>query len=262
MGVKRNWGGETMTDVNETELPDSLALAWGLRTRPGRGPRPSLTLDRIVTAAIAVADADGLAAVSMSRVAGELGVATMSLYRYVPAKSDLLTLMIDVAPGPPPAPRAPDEQWRPALERWARALLEALRRHPWVRQVPVTGPPITPQSVAWMETGLASLRDTGLRGLEQLSTITLLSNHAREWASLTADMNAAAEAAGETGQEAENRYWQQLAMLTATGPFPALRELIGHLAEEEPEQADADFAFGLDRILDGVAVLIEQRRTG
>ena len=250
-----------MTDVNETELPDGLALAWGLRTRPGRGPRPSLTLDRIVAAAITVAGADGLAAVSMSRVAKELGVATMSLYRYVPTKSDLLTLMADVAVGPPPAGRHPDEPWRPALSRWSWALLEAWRRHPWLRQVPITGPPIGPQSVAWMEAGLASLRGTGLRALERIYVITLLSSHAREWSTLTADMAAAAEAAGETEADADNRYWRQLATVTATGPFPALRELFAQFADE-PDEQDDPFAFGLERILDGVAVLVEQRRTG
>ncbi|WP_396888529.1 TetR/AcrR family transcriptional regulator [Micromonospora craniellae] len=81
----------------------------------------------------------------MSRVARELGAATMSLYRYVPTKHDLLDLMVDTAYGPPPRPRAPDEGWRPALTRWAEGNLTALRRQPWIRHVPISGPPDQPQ---------------------------------------------------------------------------------------------------------------------
>ena len=85
-----------MSDA-DVELPESIELAWGLRERPGKGPRRSLTMRQVVAAGIRVAEADGLPAVSMSRVAGELGVGTMSLYRYVSAKSDLLELMADTA---------------------------------------------------------------------------------------------------------------------------------------------------------------------
>ncbi|GAB3844337.1 hypothetical protein GCM10029963_20830 [Micromonospora andamanensis] len=105
-------------DGPDVELPENVALAWGLRDRPSRGPKRSLSLDQVVAAGIQIAQAEGLAAVSMSRVAGELGVATMSLYRYVPTKHDLLDLMVDTAFGPPPPPRGVDEGWRPALSRW------------------------------------------------------------------------------------------------------------------------------------------------
>ena len=77
------------------DVSRSLELLWGLGERPSRGPKPGLTLDRIVTAAVAVADAEGLGALSMRRVATDLGVGTMSLYRYVPGKAELLDLMLD-----------------------------------------------------------------------------------------------------------------------------------------------------------------------
>ena len=96
----------------ELHLPPSIAAAWGLAGRLAKGPRPALNLDKIVSAAIAVADAEGLDALSMSRVAGQLGTATMSLYRYIAAKGELLDLMQDAAYGPPP--EVPDGQldWR------------------------------------------------------------------------------------------------------------------------------------------------------
>src|SRR6185369_13421325 len=102
-----------MSDV-ENGIPNALALAWGLKERPGKGPRPGLSLDRIVAAGVKVAAAEGLGAVSMSRVASELGAATMSLYRYVPAKHELLDLMVDAAMGAPPEPD-PALGWRAGL---------------------------------------------------------------------------------------------------------------------------------------------------
>ena len=97
--------------MGEQDLPASVAAAWGVRGRPHKGPKPGLSLERIVAAAVQVADAEGLAAVSMSRVAAELGTAPMSLYRYVTAKDELLALMQDAAYGPWPT-GAPDGRRR------------------------------------------------------------------------------------------------------------------------------------------------------
>src|SRR3984957_4776793 len=87
--------------------PTALDLLWGTRDRPRRGPRPSLSLDRIVAAAISLADEEGLANLSMQRLAERLGCAKMALYRYVPGKSELVALMVDAALGDPPEPPAP-----------------------------------------------------------------------------------------------------------------------------------------------------------
>src|SRR6266511_609170 len=96
---------ETMDEHSDggTGLPASLEAAWGLRARPSKGPKRGLSLERIVEAAVKVAASDGLEAVSMGRVAGDLGVSTMSLYRYVAAKDELLALMVDATAASPPA---------------------------------------------------------------------------------------------------------------------------------------------------------------
>jgi AcrR family transcriptional regulator len=245
-------------DGPDVELPENVALAWGLRDRPSRGPKRSLSLGQVISAGIQIAQAEGLAAVSMSRVAGELGVATMSLYRYVPTKHDLLDLMVDTAYGPPPRPRDADEGWRPALARWGEGNLTALRRQPWMRHVPISGPPITPNQVRWMEYGLAALRGTGLRASERLSTIMLVSGYARSWATLTADIAEAAARTGRTAEEVGMRYWQHLAVLTAPGPYPAIHELLAE-GDDYDEDIDLEWRFGLGRVLDGVAVMIEAR---
>ena len=140
----------------EKDLPASVETAWGIRERPAKGPKPGLSLSQIVDAAVQVASSDGLGAVSMSRVATELGAATMSLYRYVATKDELLTLMVDAVFKDPPA-MVPRERWRAALSRWAREHLAVLRRHPWVVRVPLSGPPIMPNQVAWFERGPSPL---------------------------------------------------------------------------------------------------------
>ncbi len=243
---------------DDFELPENVALAWGLRDRPSRGPKRSLSLEQVVATGIRVAQADGISAVSMSRVASELGVGTMSLYRYVPTKHDLLDLMADTAYGPPPSPRAPGEGWRPALTRWAEGNLAALRRQPWIRHVPIGGPPINPNAVRWMEYGFLALRGTGLRPTERISTILLVSGYARSWATTTGDLAEAAARTGQTPDEAGQRYWRQLAVLTAPGPYPAIHELMAEVGEEE-ESDEAEWRFGLDRILDGIETLIKAR---
>ena len=103
--------GRLTEPTAEAGLPGAVAAAWGGRERPHKGPRPALSLPRIVAAAVRVADAEGLDAVSMGRVAAELGTAPMSLYRHVSAKDELLTLMADAAWGDVPDPGAPDAGW-------------------------------------------------------------------------------------------------------------------------------------------------------
>ena len=181
-------------------LPAAVAAAWGVRESPGKGPKPGLSLERIVQAAIKIAARDGLGAVSMSRVAADLGASTMSLYRYVSAKDELVKLMVDAAYGPPPAAE-PGEGWRHALSRWAWAMRSGFQRHPWVVRIPISGLPILPNEVAWFERGLASLRDSGLEEAEKASVIMLVSGYVRTLATTEADVQAAIRASGATPDE-------------------------------------------------------------
>jgi AcrR family transcriptional regulator len=252
-----------MDDQEATGLPASIEAAWGVRPRPGKGPRPALSLERIVAAAVRVAATDGLQAVSMGRVASDLGVSTMSLYRYVAAKDELLALMADLAFEAPPARRRPEETWRDGLSRWAWAELAVYRRNPWVLRIPISGPPITPNATAWLERGLDSLRDTGLQEGEKLSAMLLLTGFVRGQASFLVDI-AAAQAAGAAPADPEMMasFGTLLARLTDPERFPALHAVIAAGVFDEPDEDDFDFAFGLERVLDGIETLIEKRRTG
>ena len=247
----------TDTEAAAGSIPGGVAAAWGVRERPHKGPKPALSLGRIVDAAVRVADAEGLDAVSMSRVAAELGTAPMSLYRHVSAKEELLTLMVDAAWGPAPDGLAPGEGWRAGLSRWAWALRAGARRHPWVVRIPLNGLPIMPNEVAWFENALACMAGTGLSEARKASVIMLLAGYVRTLATTEADIEAAIRSSGLAPVEWMASYPRMLAELADPARFPALARFIAAGVFEAEDGPDDEFIFGLDRILDGVAVLIE-----
>jgi AcrR family transcriptional regulator len=237
-------------------LPASIAAAWGLRERPARGPKPALSLERIVSAALGIARSEGIEAVSMSRVAKALGSSPMSLYRYVAAKDELLALMVDAALGPSPDRPGPDAGWRERMSRWAWTYHDALRRHPWVLRIPISGPPVTPNQIAWLEEGLSALRESGLREDEKLSVILLVSGFVRNEATLAADV---ADAKASSGAEIMPGWAHALGQLTDAQRFPALRAALASPAFAQDDDPDDEFVFGLERVLDGIAALIGVR---
>ncbi|WP_156727466.1 TetR/AcrR family transcriptional regulator [Streptomyces apocyni] len=252
--------------TGDSGLPESLALAWGLRERPAKGPKPGLSLDRIVSAAVDLAAAEGLGAVSMGRVARELGVSTMSLYRYVAAKDELYVLMQERAIGRPPEPPPPGTPWRERVARWTRAQREVAHRNLWTLRIPIQGPPLGPNNVAWMEQGLAALEGTGLTEDEKLGVLSLIGGFVRSEAVLMADLDAAMSARGIAPDESMRRYVRTLRALTAPDAdnFPAVTRLLDSGAMEQSEDPetrtpDADFDFGLTTLLDGVEALVERR---
>ncbi|MGH3152308.1 MAG: TetR/AcrR family transcriptional regulator, partial [Streptosporangiaceae bacterium] len=234
-----------------------------VRERPHKGPKPALSVARIVSAAVQVADAEGLDAVSMGRVAAELGAAPMSLYRHVAGKDELRTLMVDAAWGSPaPSGGALSDEagsgdgWRAGLARWAWALRAGARRHPWVVRIPLNSLPILPNEVGWFELALACLRDTGLTEARKASVIMLLAGYVRNLATTEADIAAAIQASGLTPLEWMSSYPRMLAGLADPQRFPALTQFIAAGVFEAEDGPDDEFIFGLDRILDGLEALI------
>ncbi|MDI1462576.1 TetR/AcrR family transcriptional regulator [Catellatospora sp. KI3] len=246
--------------MDASALPPNIAAAWGLRERPGKGPRPALSLDLVVAAAIRVARADGIGAVSMSRVATEAGVSTMALYRYVRAKNELLELMVDAAVGSPPQ-HDPELDWRAGLARWAWAVRASFQRNPWMLRVPISGPPATPNQLAWLDAGLRYLTGTGLTPAQQMSVILLLSGYVRNEASLGADLQAGPlGAAGTAAEDPMAEYGRMLRLLVDPARFPSLSQVVASGVLDRADGPDDEFVFGLDRILDGIAVLTAARR--
>ncbi|MEU9303943.1 TetR/AcrR family transcriptional regulator [Streptomyces sp. NPDC048269] len=246
--------------AGDTGLPASLEMAWGLRERPGKGPRPTLTLARIVDAAVALAAAEGMDAVSMGRVAKELGVSTMSLYRYVTAKEELYILMSDAGVGTPPPPSVgKGAGWRELLSDWAYAQRAVLMANTWILRIPITAAPVSPNQLAWMERGLAALAGTGLEESEKLSTIILVGGLVRNEATMAADMMEAIVKSGVSPDQVVGQYVRTLRLLTGPDTHPAVTRLLESSAFTGSDEPDFQFRFGLGRVLDGLAELISER---
>src|SRR6516164_9406533 len=237
-------------------VPATVAAAWGVRERPHKGPKPALSLARIVDAGVRVADTEGLDAVSMGRVAASLDTAPMSLYRHVSSKEELLRLMVDAAWGDSPGPPSGAENWRDGLSRWAWAMRAAIGRHPWAARLPISGMPILPREIAWFEDALACLAGTGLTEARKASVIMLLSGYVRNLATTEADIAAAVAASGLAPDEWMASYPRMLSRLTDPQRFPALAAFIAAGVFDVYDDPDDEFIFGLNRILDGVAVLV------
>lgn len=250
--------------ANEDDIPRSLALLWGRAERPRRGPRPALSLRRIVAAAIKIADAEGIHALSMARLAQRLGCAPMSLYRHVANKEELQVFMMDTAPGDPPVISLPARDWRGGLERWARELQAVYYRHPWILQITTGRPPLEPGQLAWLDGGLRILRGTGLDPAQKLSVILMIVHYVRGEAQITAVMLEALKRSDVDNRERQDWYGRTLARLVDAERFPALAEVIAagtFEASGKDVKGSADFDFGLARMLDGIETLVRARPT-
>ncbi|MEI5035906.1 TetR/AcrR family transcriptional regulator [Streptomyces sp. S1A(2023)] len=249
------------TATGSSDLARSLELLWGTGDRPSRGPKPGLSLDRIVTAAIAVADAEGLAAVSMRRLSTELGTGTMSLYRYVPGKAELLDLMLDRVLGEPlpidtehPV-EAPPADWRASIDAMARTYLDNLRAHPWLLKINQARTVLGPSALRGLELSLTALRSMGLRDPELIGVIITVNSFVEGLARTQAD---AAEAVRETGLS-DQEFWDNqrpyLERAMLSGAYPMMAGL-----SEDAFSAEFDhFAFGLRRLLAGFEALVAER---
>ncbi|MFI5930531.1 TetR/AcrR family transcriptional regulator [Actinoplanes sp. NPDC051494] len=247
-----------MGEQHRAPTPTGVELAWrdagdpASADEPGTGTRRGLTLARIVAAAVDVADREGLAAVSLARVAAALGTVTTSLYRHVRSKNDLVVVMSDAAAAPPATMAPPDPgHWRESLATIAWQIYDLYRRHPWVLQVPTAGPPSMPNELLWGEHMLRALSQTTLGAHDQLRAVTLISGYVREQARLTLD-----PAIADGGATVSGDYFAFLGTVLTPNRYPMFCRLfadrdntatIGH--------TDEDFRFGLDRILAGLAEL-------
>ncbi|MBU3063230.1 TetR/AcrR family transcriptional regulator [Nocardia sp. NEAU-G5] len=233
--------------ANEDRDPVSL---WERLERPAPAPRATLTPRRIAEVAVAVADAEGLDAVTMRRLATELGVAPMAAYRYVTGKDELLELMVDFIYAELDLPDGTDG-WRATMRSVALRTREVLLRHSWASRAVFNGP--TPNQLAVPEAALAALDDLGLdvdTAMAVFSTVTAYVHgavdsevrlsrmlHARGWT---------------TREEARAGLATQMAWLMNTGRYPMYARYIHDAVRKDDVRWQ--FEIGLDSVLDGIAV--------
>lgn len=260
-----------MSEAFEGGLPRAVAISWGMVADPQRGPKRELSHERIVEAAIQLADAEGLGAVTMSKVAAALGFTTMALYRYVTSKDDLLDLMADAAAGEVVSgtdqsltdnrkdnrKATPVEQdWRIQLRRFAAQLRGVYRDHPWLSDLPVSAALLlTPNNLALADLAMRCMRGLAIPDADKLQLLVLITNHVREYSRVERDFASGglpdpADGLGELVEE-----------LVTEDRFPDLAPFVrsgGYLAapsdtDPDHQDPDGDFGFGLEIILDGIA---------
>jgi AcrR family transcriptional regulator len=236
----------------------SLQLMWGTADEPTRGPKPALTVERIVRAAIDMADAEGLTALSMRRIATALGVGAMSLYRYVPNKAVLVDLMIDEVYREDLA--AADDvtgDWRERLEAFARREWALYLRHPWALQVPQGRPMLGPNSMAATDIALRAVDGIGFTEDEMLAAVVTLSAFVSGLAKMVVEANQATERTGIADDEWWEIQGEFVGPAVAAGKLPMLTK-VGEAGAFD--SMFDNFEFGLRCVLDGLAAQIAARR--
>lgn len=251
-------GGEIDYEALKS-LPSGVALSWGIVKQPRRGPKGELSIPQIVEAAVAIADQDGLAAVSMSRVAQSLGFTTMSLYRYMTSKDDLLLLMQEAVSGIVVPPEGAFADWREEMREYVRATVRIFREHPWFLEIPIQSVPLTPNSLRIVDWVLRIMRDFPIRNDEKIGLLFLISSYARAWGIIQRDMDRVIRAGGGMEAFSGANAAAALKLLATPESYPNLYPMLGiYMGEAEvPEEQGDDLDFGLDRIMDGIEHYIQ-----
>ncbi|MFI6319940.1 TetR/AcrR family transcriptional regulator [Nonomuraea sp. NPDC050556] len=224
-----------------------MDVIWNRPERNARGPKPAHTRDEVAEAGVRVADAEGIDAVSMRRVATELGVGVASLYRYLTSKDDLLDLMVDAAMrAQDPPPRS--GEWRADLRALAEAGRALMLRHPWLPPVAAARPNLGPGSLRWMEAWYQAIDGHGLSADEMLVSVTTVQLFVQgavtsEVAARGLDFDAWLAAQGDYGDS-----------IIRDGAYPAtIRVMVEARGPHESGRGEKAFTRGLEQLLDGIA---------
>ncbi|WP_371676884.1 TetR/AcrR family transcriptional regulator C-terminal domain-containing protein [Streptomyces sp. NBC_01276] len=218
---------------------------WLGSDQPRRGRKPAYSRETITAAAVALADAEGLEAVTIRKVAAQVGAGAMSLYSYAPDKETLLELMVDHVSGELPAAHAPTGDWRAELKAIAHLQRAHMLRHPWLPAALATHRTPGPNTLAFLERALAALRPTGLDGAAKLEV----------FAQLTAFVagHVGHEIARAAASQSPDRAAAEVRYLTAVatdGRHPELAEALA--APGRPLTPEATFDRFLNRLVDGL----------
>ena len=228
----------------------SFELLWNVPVRTKRGTKPQFRLEDTVQAAIKVADALGVAGLTMGRIAQQLSVTTMALYRYVPGKEQLVDLMIDAALKEPPKPTG--RGWRSEMESWARAELALFLHHRWLFEATSTRASLGPNWVKWLEAAFSALSTTPLSTSEIMAVLLLIDGHVRSSAQIMVGAKASRE-------WAENFTRMLKTVGQGDSRYPTLSRLITTGRFSEPDVSlNQMFEFGLQRLLNGIESYVSE----
>jgi AcrR family transcriptional regulator len=227
-------------------------VIWARLARPARGgPHPSLTHEQIARVAIDIADAEGIEALSMRKVAARLDAGTMSLYRYVATKDDLVDLMVDAVLGEEQVPVTPSQDWPAELAEMARRTRRTARRHPWAVRLTLARPTVGPNALRMLEYAMACVDRLGLDIDAMLDLVGTVNAFAVGYVQAELAEEEAQRRTGLTEEQWRARMGPYLLGLVQTGEYPYLEKVIVE-AEDYPD-VDATFERRLAHVLDGLA---------
>jgi AcrR family transcriptional regulator len=215
-----------------------------------------LDYSQIIRAAVRIADAEGLGAISMRRVAGQLNAGAMSLYRYVASKEDLLDLMLDAAYEEIVVPERPSGDWRADLTRLASQTRTVLKRHPWAAQLVTSRPTLGPSYLRWFEFSLGAVTEAGADLKTAMRVIGTANAYVSGVVSYELGDAEARRRHGLTEPQMRAIVEPYLERLVGSGEYPNLARF---LKEGTGAVTDEDFAFGLACVLDGLQAALRPR---
>jgi AcrR family transcriptional regulator len=240
----------------DPDLRRRSQLLWDDRAAPTRGPKPGLSPDDIVQAAMQIADEDGLDAVTMHAVAARLGFTTMAIYRYFPSKETLLDAIVDAGKGRPPHPTEPRGSWRAEVARWAHAERAMLCARPWLAELPFVAAPHGPNWLSWLEAVTQPLSRTGLPAADIGQMISIIDGYTRG-ASDTSISLARARARGISEREWAAAVGADIGRAVGDPRFPAFAAVLTAPSDGRPRTMEESFDFGLQRVLDGIELYVK-----
>ncbi len=240
--------------------PPAEEIIWMRPDRSRPAPRAALSREQIAAAALAVADAEGVDAVTMRRIARELGSGTMSLYRHVRTKDEVIDLIVDAALGEEDRPAGPSGDWRADLHRLAEAKRAVMLRHPWLARAAAGRPALGPNALASTEYALAALAGRGLAMEEAARVINTLNAFVTGFVQTEVEEAAWRRPPEEEGDggggDWRERTLPYLQQVLDSGRFPHFTRLVNE-AEPYPDTGEA-FAWQLRRVLDGLAAAVPE----
>lgn len=238
----------------------TLQLLWDGAAPPKRGPKPKVALADIVGAAVRIADAEGLEAVSTRRVAEAVGISPMSFYTHVPGKAELLDLMLDAVSDVGEPPVFDPANWRENVALVARGYRQFYLDHPWVFELATHRPVLGPNTIAAYNMALSAFDGVGLDEVEMDLSLTAVSNYVHGAVRDAARARMVKKLSGMTDEE----WWYRIEPFLSTldfSPYPVASRvgpIVGELyGVGDPERA---FNFGLGLLLDGFERLIASKR--
>jgi AcrR family transcriptional regulator len=238
----------------------SMELLWQREDETRRGPKPRLRLEQIVNAAIELVDGEGVAALSMRKVAERLGTTAMSIYTYLPSKAELVDLMVDAVLAEL-QPIEPSLDWRAKLTAIAYDNRALLKRHPWLLHLTTHRPVLGPHLIAKYDRELATLDGLGLSDVEMDLTLTLVNEYVWGAARGAAEAPEVERSSGMSDDDWWGRYGPLFERVFDAEKYPVAAR-VGPAASEAHgglQDPDRNFAFGLARVLDGIGLFLQRR---